>query len=68
MCVPGLHAGRMKATSSAKARYDEWHRCYDVDRATDTPWHRLALAHLDPGLDLAGKQVLEIACGRGGFA
>jgi 2-polyprenyl-3-methyl-5-hydroxy-6-metoxy-1,4-benzoquinol methylase len=45
-----------------------WHARYDVDREADAPWHRLLFAHLDPQRDLASKQVLEIACGRGGLA
>src|SRR5207248_1386422 len=32
------------------------------------PWHRLVLAHLDGARDLDGRRVLEVACGRGGFA
>lgn len=45
-----------------------WHARYDVDRETDTPWHRLLFEHLDPQRDLAGRRVLEAACGRGGLA
>ena len=48
--------------------YDAWHERYDVDREADNPWHRLVLAHVDSDRDLKGKRVLEIACGRGGFA
>ena len=51
-----------------KVAYDVWHDRYDVDRDADTPWHRLVLEHMDAGRDLKGKRVLEIACGRGGFA
>jgi len=54
--------------ASAKEQYNEWHMRYAVDRAADTPWHQLVLAHLDPVRDLHGKRVMEIACGRGGFA
>lgn len=54
--------------ATAKDQYNEWHGRYDVDRDADTPWHRLVLAHLDPDRDLNGKRVMEIACGRGGFA
>lgn len=48
--------------------YDEWHDLHEVDAAADAPWHRLVKAHLDEERDLAGKTVLEIGCGRGGFA
>jgi 2-polyprenyl-3-methyl-5-hydroxy-6-metoxy-1,4-benzoquinol methylase len=53
---------------SAKSRYDEWHDRFDVDRQADTPWHRLVIAHLDLDRDLKGRRVIEVACGRGGFA
>ena len=45
--------------------YDAWHAALAVDEAADAPWHRLVRAHL-PALD--GGWVLEIGCGRGGFA
>jgi 2-polyprenyl-3-methyl-5-hydroxy-6-metoxy-1,4-benzoquinol methylase len=48
--------------------YDTWHGQHHVDAAVDTPWHRLLFAHLDGPRDLAGRRVLEIACGRGGLA
>ncbi|HEV2989831.1 MAG TPA: class I SAM-dependent methyltransferase [Candidatus Angelobacter sp.] len=47
--------------------YDEWHARYSVDAQADAPWHRLIKAHISPE-DLAGKRVLEIGCGRGGFS
>ena len=52
----------------SKDAYNTWHERYHVDRDADTPWHRLVLAHLNVDRDLKGKTVLEIACGRGGFA
>jgi SAM-dependent methyltransferase len=52
----------------AKAAYEVWHDRFAVDAAADTPWHRLIKEHLDARRDLAGKHVLEIGCGRGGFA
>jgi SAM-dependent methyltransferase len=55
-------------TAAARSEYNAWHERYDVDREGDSPWHRLVLAHLDLERDLRGKRVLEIACGRGGFA
>lgn len=54
--------------ASPRSAYDAWHDQYDVDRAVDTPWHRLLFARLDASRDLAGRRVLEIACGRGGLA
>jgi len=53
---------------SAREAYDEWHRRYAVDAEADTPWHRLVRRHLDWGRDMAGRHVLEIGAGRGGFA
>lgn len=52
----------------AKTAYDEWHGRIAVDHLADTPWHRLVKEHLSVADDLASKKVLEIACGRGGFA
>ncbi len=53
---------------TARQPYEEWHGRYAVDAGADTPWHRLVRRHLDPGRDLAGRRVLEIGAGRGGFA
>jgi len=52
----------------ARAAYDQWHDRFAVDHLADTPWHRLVKSHLSAGADLVGKKVLEIGCGRGGFA
>lgn len=52
----------------AKTAYDEWHGRLAVDDLADTPWHRLVKQHLSIPDDLANKRVLEIGCGRGGFA
>lgn len=49
----------------ARQAYDAWHAQHEVDEAADAPWHLLARAHLP---DVAGRAVLEIGCGRGGFA
>jgi len=54
--------------TTAKTAYDEWHNRLAVDHLADTPWHRLLKQHLSVAQDLAGKRVLEIGCGRGGFA
>lgn len=48
--------------------YDDWHSRYDVDENPSTPWHGLVTRHLNTGIDLADRRVLEIGCGRGGFA
>jgi ubiquinone/menaquinone biosynthesis C-methylase UbiE len=62
------NSARSEPIAGSKAAYEVWHDHYEVDSDTDTPWHRLVKAHLSPARDLAGKRVLEIACGRGGFA
>ncbi len=51
---------------SLSAEYDRWHgeRAGQGDADSDSPWHRLVREYLG---SLAGKRVLEIACGRGGF-
>jgi 2-polyprenyl-3-methyl-5-hydroxy-6-metoxy-1,4-benzoquinol methylase len=54
--------------SDTRGAYDAWHGRYPVDDLADTPWHRLVKKHLDLTRDLKGKRVLEIGCGRGGFA
>jgi 2-polyprenyl-3-methyl-5-hydroxy-6-metoxy-1,4-benzoquinol methylase len=52
----------------SREAYELWHQRTGPDEAAaETPWHRLVIAHLDPPRDLAGKRVLEIGCGRGGF-
>lgn len=53
---------------TSKTAYEAWHDRLAVDKDADTPWHRLVKKHLEPVRDLAGKRVLEIGCGRGGFA
>ena len=47
--------------------YDQWHSRYSVDAEANAPWHRLIKTHISPE-DLAGKRILEIGCGRGGFS
>jgi SAM-dependent methyltransferase len=49
----------------ARQAYEAWHDAHEVDEAADAPWHLLAQRHLPP---LHGARVLEIGCGRGGFA
>jgi ubiquinone/menaquinone biosynthesis C-methylase UbiE len=48
--------------------YEEWHSRYEIDGGVDTPWHKMVVKHLEPKRDLVGKRILEIGCGRGGFA
>jgi ubiquinone/menaquinone biosynthesis C-methylase UbiE len=54
--------------SEASDAYDAWHAKHDVDDGVSTPWHRQAASMLKVGTDIRGKRVLEIGCGRGGFA
>lgn len=54
---------------SLATEYDHWHSAViesDPGHAGEAaPWYRLVLEYLP---DLKGKRVLEVACGRGGFA
>jgi 2-polyprenyl-3-methyl-5-hydroxy-6-metoxy-1,4-benzoquinol methylase len=54
--------------TEAKREYDAWHARHAVDEEADAPWHLLVRRHLRPEIDLAGRRVLEIGCGRGGFS
>src|SRR5688500_18198566 len=54
--------------TEAKQEYDAWHARRGVDEEADAPWHLLVRRHLRPDLDVAGRRVLEIGCGRGGFS
>src|SRR5882762_3345419 len=51
-----------------KQAYDAWHERLSVDSCSDTPWHRLIKSHLQLSRDVNGKRILEVGCGRGGFA
>jgi len=49
--------------------YDSWHRARPIDSGDETPWHRMVLARFGPdGASVRGARLLEIGCGRGGFA
>jgi 2-polyprenyl-3-methyl-5-hydroxy-6-metoxy-1,4-benzoquinol methylase len=48
--------------------YDQWHEAHAADNAADSPWHQMVKARLRQSTDVAGKRVLEIGCGLGGFA
>jgi len=54
--------------AEARTAYDAWHAAVGGTAALDTPWHRMVREALDVPRDIAGKRVLEIACGRGDFA
>jgi 2-polyprenyl-3-methyl-5-hydroxy-6-metoxy-1,4-benzoquinol methylase len=54
-------------TKTAVAQYDEWHAKLD-DEGGIGQWHTLARELLEAGRLVAGRAVLEIGCGRGGFA
>jgi SAM-dependent methyltransferase len=47
--------------------YERWHAALDVDAALDTPWHRQVMDRVRAAAHPLGR-VLEIGCGRGGFA
>ena len=55
-------------SSDSERDYSAWHEGLEVDRESSAPWHLLLKQHLNPARDLSGKRVLEIGCGRGGFA
>lgn len=48
--------------------YDAWHGRLEADVGGESPWHGLVLKHLDWKRDVADRDLLEIGCGRGGFA
>src|SRR6266550_1086973 len=54
--------------NNSRDDYDAWHDHLPVDAEANTPWHALIRHHLVFERDIAGKRVLEIGCGRGGFA
>ena len=58
----------LAAAGQARRSYDEWHRALGASDALDTPWHRMVRDAVDIERDLAARNVLEIACGRGDFA
>lgn len=58
----------MSVMAPLQQQYDAWHAQLGVETAADAPWHQMIRAALDPVRDLHGKRLLEIGCGRGGFA
>lgn len=53
--------------AAAQKKYDEWHSQLQVDSASDSPWHQMIKERISEN-ELEGKRVLDIGCGRGGFA
>ncbi len=51
--------------SGIRDAYEAWHEGLEADVNADAPWHLLVRKHLG---SLAGARLLEIGCGRGGFA
>lgn len=54
--------------NKVESDYNEWHNKLPVDLAIDTPWHLFAQERVLAIPDLRNKKILEIGCGRGGFA
>jgi ubiquinone/menaquinone biosynthesis C-methylase UbiE len=54
---------------SLRAEYDDWHkRIFEGDPGhedADSPWYQMVREQIGP---VAGLDILEVACGRGGFA
>jgi 2-polyprenyl-3-methyl-5-hydroxy-6-metoxy-1,4-benzoquinol methylase len=59
---------QMLSNRGTREAYDAWHDLHDVDAEADSPWHQMIKERLLPDRDIAGRRILEIACGRGGFA
>ena len=57
----------MVTEESTRASYNDWHQSRITDVGTDTPWHGLIRSYLTSA-DITDARVLEIGCGRGGFA
>jgi SAM-dependent methyltransferase len=56
------------ATTLERHAYERWHDSLGVDAEIDTPWHRQIVAQLGRNDYRIEGRVLEIGCGRGGFA
>lgn len=52
----------------SKEAYDQWHLEHEVDVNATAVWHTKVKELADPERDFQQKRVLEIGCGRGGFA
>lgn len=53
--------------NTEKGTYDKWHQEHVKDDDTSTPWHNFARESAE-SLNLTDSTILEIGCGRGGFA
>jgi ubiquinone/menaquinone biosynthesis C-methylase UbiE len=53
---------------SVREAYDAWHLVHEADPAASAPWYEMVKARSRPDQDLAGRRVLEIGCGLGGFS
>lgn len=51
----------------SKIEFNQWHEGRTVDLDLNTPWHKFFIEHISD-IELSDKRVLEIGCGRGGFA
>lgn len=62
--------GHMPTDDSAKTAYDDWHddagEHFSAEMDLAAPWHQAALPHL--AALVPGRDVLEVACGRGAMA
>ena len=56
------------AMADTRGAYDAWHAIHEADREASSPWYEMIKARVRPEVDLAGRRVLEIGCGLGGFA
>src|SRR5207248_1904152 len=68
MSRPPVASPGRPGSSALRSAYDAWHNSLPTETEANSPWHRLLAAHLDADRDLNDKAVLEIGCGRGGFA
>jgi 2-polyprenyl-3-methyl-5-hydroxy-6-metoxy-1,4-benzoquinol methylase len=53
---------------TVREKYEEWHSSLEIDQEVNNPWHQLVRNFIQEGDFINGKNVLEIACGRGGFS
>jgi SAM-dependent methyltransferase len=54
--------------STAREAYDAWHGSHGVESSSDTPWHNQVKQALGRLGGVKDRRILEIGCGRGGFA
>jgi len=57
----------MSMSPNYEDAYNAWHKQLDVDRTPNSPWHQMVQAYL-ASINLRSRSVLEVGCGRGGFA